>query len=185
LQFLLKLAQVVDYTPVDFGNRTEWLALCASLIASLLFIWLSLAEHRHAVRPSTLTATYTLAALCGSILASSPDLVSVHTVFLRFGEILTQLVLLTLESCNKATLLLTTYENVAPEDSAGLLSRVFWWWLTDLLVVGKQRTLRIADTPQLSKILQPSRTRKAILEAWDQQGWSSTRIAFVANRSNR
>ncbi|QLI66506.1 ABC multidrug transporter B [Metarhizium brunneum] len=95
------------------------------------------------------------------------------------------MVLLVLESQNKTESLLSMYKGVSPEDSAGILSRTFWWWLMDLLAVGKQRILRVSDTPRLSSSLQPSLTRKAVLQAWNDRGSQpviiSRAISFITN----
>lgn len=167
---LMKLSQLVAFLLLGFDHRVELLGLCASLIASLLFTWLCLVEHKRSIRPSTLTAIYLLATVCGNLLGAVPELLSFRTpdilLFWRCGEILVQMVLLVLESQNKTASLLCMYKGVSPEDSAGILSRTFWWWLMDLLAVGKQRILRVSDTPRLSSSLQPSLTRKAVLQAW-------------------
>lgn len=174
---LLKLAQLVVTVWIGFHSRVELLGLCASLIASFMLVWLSLAEHRQSIKPSTLTTVYLLVVLCGSMIAGSPELVSSQRFNIRIlskalwcAEVLTQLVLLVLESQNKVKATLSPYKSTPPEDAAGMFSRTFWWWLMDLLAAGKHSNLRISDTPRLSESLQPRLARKGILQAWNKRG---------------
>lgn len=174
---LLQVTQATILIRLGFDNQVELLGLSAPVIASFLLIWLSFVEHRRSTRPSTLIVAYLLFTICGNVISARQEFIiskgnGIHfsRAALLGGELFARVVLLILESQSKAKSVFIPYKSTSPEDTAGVFSKLFFWWLTDLLVVGKKRILRVSDTTPLSALLQPSQARKTVLEAWNQRG---------------
>ena len=175
---LLYVAKIAAFLRAGRDNEADMLGLGISFAAALMFIWLSVVEHRHSPRPSAMIAIYLLLMTFEDVLLNGATIMSlVHRyqfadVSVAAGETLGRVLLLVLESHAKPNQGVSSEKPCSPEDNASIFGRVFLWWLKDLLLAGKQRILQINDTPMLSSDLQPRRTRKSILRAWNQRGKS-------------
>jgi hypothetical protein len=157
-------------------NYTEWLGIAscgASLIASIGLVWLSTAEHKRSIRPSSFTVLYLFVTCVWDVFAltyddffddrngSKNDIVFV---------LATRLVILTLECQEKTSILSSKYRNLSPEETAGWLSSLFFWWMNGLLSRGNRSILRGSHLPRLEKKLEAGSLRRDILLSWDNRG---------------
>ena len=89
---------------------------------------------------------------------------------LLLSEVSARLALLAFECVDKTFVLLPKYKSLPPEETAGLLSKAFFWWLTDTLILGTKRLLRTEDLSRPPKKVQGKSLRVAILTHWGRRG---------------
>ena len=87
-----------------------------------------------------------------------------------YAELGMRLFMLGIESQNKKQLLFSQYQQFSPEETSGLLSRTFFWWINPLLRKGTRMLLVGSDLPHLDGTLAPETLRTAMLRCWDQRG---------------
>lgn len=189
------IAQLAAVYKLSYGapDTLEVLTICLSLVASIVFVGLSAAEHRLTVKPSSLIVLYLLAtAGCDAFELTYPGPAEAAGMDgqtraeLTILAALARLVLLVLECLNKTSALAPKYRSLPPEETAGLLSKTFFWWVMDMLVIGTKRLLRIEDIPQLPTRVQGRPLRGAILKHWGRRGErDGLFLAFVANLKKR
>jgi ATP-binding cassette, subfamily C (CFTR/MRP), member 1 len=162
----------------DFPLILDLVSSCVGVLAAIGISWLSFAEHRFSVRPSSSTTLYLMATMlldlvyltfpesCASR-ASQPGL-----WWITVGQLCARLAMLLAECQSKETLLIAKHHYLSPEETAGILSRTFFWWMNPLLVKGTTRILTINDLPTLDKPLAANTLRTAVLRSWDQRGLS-------------
>lgn len=81
-----------------------------------------------------------------------------------------RLAILTLESQEKTFILKPKYRQHSPEETAGLLSSVLFWWLNGLLSRGNRSILRGSHLPALGKKMGAENLHRGILLSWDRRG---------------
>jgi len=140
------------------------------VLASIALCPLLLLEHTRSVRPSDVAVVYLLVTLiCGSLELGTV----IHDNGLSIGIWIAaagtavKFVLLVAESQPKDEILL---EQVSPEESAGILSRSFFWWINPILVKGNRKILTGECLPELDKKLLSESRRGRALAAWAQRG---------------
>lgn len=157
------------------GNE-EWLKIAshsASLIASAGLVWVTITEHKRSIRPSSLIVLYLLLMCTWGVFALTYDgLVDDHngskgSIALKLAI---QLAILTLECQEKTSILKPKYRQHAPEETAGLLSSLFFWWLNGLLSRGNRSILRGNHLPALEKTMEAESLHRGILLSWDRRG---------------
>lgn len=157
------------------GNK-EWLRIGsygASLAASAGLVWLAIAEHKRSIRPSSLIVLYLL-------LMSTWDVFALTYNGLFDGQkapkgsiavgLALRLAVLTLESQEKTSILKSKYRQHSPEETAGLLSSLVFWWLNGLLSRGNRSILRGSHLPALEKKMEAENLHRGILLSWDRRG---------------
>jgi ATP-binding cassette, subfamily C (CFTR/MRP), member 1 len=154
-----------------------------SSIAALAFCVLSVVEHRRSATPSTFLVLYILACAFGhasELLVLPPNHNKEALSFLIF-QISLELAVLVAECQNKDSILLPQYQQLTPEERAGILGRTFFWWINPFLMKGHRSILTDDDLPRTGEELSSSKMRRNILRAWDRRGlWSSgSPISFV------
>ncbi|KAG8169736.1 hypothetical protein KVR01_000481 [Diaporthe batatas] len=164
-----------------FGAITS-LAACVGLFPLLLF------EHRRSIRPSDLAIIYLLVTLsCDTLLFYTEVLTdsSFHNVHLpplsswpSSLNICIKFALLVLESQGKKHGLRDTGRQHSPEEMAGVLSRVFFWWINPILAQGRCEILTGDTLPPVDHRLSSKTIRKKALLAWDQRKKPSNRATL-------
>lgn len=150
----------------------ETVSRSASLIASTLLVWLSVAEHKRSIRPSTLVVLYLLLTCAWDAFALTyPGFSEIRdgsrTNAALVAGFASRLAILTLESQEKQSILNTKYSNRSPEETAGLISSLLFWWMNGLLSRGNRSILRGSQLPPLGSRLEAERLRRDILPSWD------------------
>jgi ATP-binding cassette subfamily C (CFTR/MRP) protein 1 len=156
------------------GN-TEWLRIIsygASLAASAGLVRLAITEHKRSIRPSSLIVLYLLLTSVWDIFAltykgllDDQDTSKGSTAF----KLATRLAILTLECQEKTSILKSKYRPQSPEETAGLLSSVLFWWLNGLLSRGYRSILRGTHLPALENRMEAENLRRGILLSWDRR----------------
>lgn len=73
------------------------------------------------------------------------------------------------ECWGKRAIFRPAYQHLAPEETAGILDRIFFWWMNPLLRQGYKTLLNEDDLPKIDHKLSPKTTRENVLRAWDQR----------------
>ncbi|KAL5094611.1 hypothetical protein Trisim1_005344 [Trichoderma cf. simile WF8] len=157
----------------------ETVSRSASLIASAGLVWLSVAEHKRSIRPSTLTVLYLLLTCAWDAFALTyPGFSEIRdggrTKVALVAGFASRLAILTLESQEKQSILNPKYSNCSPEETAGLISSLLFWWMNDLLSRGNRSILRGSQLPALGSRLEAERLRRDILPSWDSRSKPET-----------
>lgn len=80
------------------------------------------------------------------------------------------MILLVLECQTKVPI--PSHEDVklAPEESSNILSRVFFWWIHDILSEGYHKTLVNEELPSIGHVLGSDSLRHKAMETWGRSG---------------
>jgi ATP-binding cassette, subfamily C (CFTR/MRP), member 1 len=82
-----------------------------------------------------------------------------------------KVLLIAVESRGKNSLLvMEERQNLAPEQLAGVLNRLFFWWINSILALGNENALKEDALPPIDAQLSSKRLRRRALLAWDQRG---------------
>ncbi|KAL7813269.1 P-loop containing nucleoside triphosphate hydrolase protein [Trichoderma aethiopicum] len=165
-------------------DRTEWLEIAsrsAALVASAGLVWLSIAEHKRSIRPSSLIVLYLMLTIVfDTFELTYPGFANVpnggrNHAFL-VAEIASRVAILGFESQNKTSILRSEYSKTSPEETAGLISSLLFWWLNGLLSRGNRSMLRGSHLPPLDSELEAEGLRQKILETWENRSNKSESI---------
>lgn len=153
-------------------ERLETVSRSASLIASAGLVWLSVEEHKRSIRPSTLAVLYLLLTCTWDVFALTyPGFSEIRNGGRANAALVagfaSRLAILTLECQGKQSILTPKYSNRSPEETAGLISSLLFWWMNDLLSRGNRSILRGTQLPPLESELEAERLRRDILPSWD------------------
>ncbi|KAL7932586.1 P-loop containing nucleoside triphosphate hydrolase protein [Trichoderma chlorosporum] len=162
-------------------GRTGWLetvSRSASLIASAVLVRLSVAEHKRSVRTSTLTVLYLLLTCARDVFALSypgfSDLWNGRAHVALVADFVSRFAILVLEYEEKTPILKPEYRNRSPEETAGFISSLLFWWMNGLLSRGNRSILRGSHLPPLETELKAERLRRDILPSWDRRSKPET-----------
>ncbi|KAK6082594.1 ABC transporter [Seiridium cupressi] len=145
----------------------------ASVVAAIGYCILSPLEHKRCIRPSTPILLFLAALLVSDAarwaLVTRDD--GPNRGFAVAGvATLLDLILLTVESFNKHQILLDRTAALSPEDTAGVLSKSFFWWINSVLAQGYHTILQDDNLPRLDSSLSSTSLRKTSLWVWEQRG---------------
>ncbi|KAF5653959.1 major facilitator family transporter [Fusarium sp. NRRL 25303] len=82
------------------------------------------------------------------------------------------------ESRSKQGILKSPYSFQSPEQLAGILSRIFFWWINPILALGNQIILSGEDLPPIDDLLTSEKLRHDGFKAWDQRTRPLTKITL-------
>lgn len=134
---------------------------------------LSHLEHARSVRPSML--------INGYLLLTMPfDMARARTLFLldASGALATlytamvgvKMLVLLAEAVEKRAILLEPYRGLSPEETSGLYSRSFFWWLNELITKGSSRLLSNADLYPIDGGMTAAKLRADLSHEWNVLG---------------
>lgn len=158
------------------GGDKEWLRIesrSASLTASAGLVWLTIIEHKRSIRPSSLNVLYLLLMSTWDVFALTYNGLiddqngSKGSIAFKLAA---RLAMLTLECQEKTSILKPKYRQHSPEETAGLLSSLLFWWLNGLLSRGNRSILRGSQLPALEKKMEAENLRRGILLSWHRRG---------------
>lgn len=163
-------------TSVEHVDVLDLLRFSIPVAPAIGLTVLSLLEHGRSVKPSTLITIYLLATIGCDVAFIGQDygrdprgMLATDSGALLAVELAIRMLLLILESQNKAAATVAEYKPQSPEDAAGVFSITIFWWMKDLLALGKKHALRVSDTPPLNEHLRPTPLRSHILQGWDKR----------------
>ena len=134
-------------------------------------------EQRRASGPSDIVTVYLISSiLCDLVLLCTRSQLSMNPEVLHTAQLrcLAHAVTLIVENLPCRSALNTTNHSNSPEESSGILSRIFFTWINPILLRGYRNILVDQDLPCLSEELKPELTRARILYTWSQRGKSLT-----------
>ncbi|TDZ21488.1 ABC transporter atnG [Colletotrichum orbiculare MAFF 240422] len=169
---------MVRQSPQSYVNVT--LAI-VPIIAAVGLLPLLFLEHGRSVRPSDLAVVYLLVTLvCDSAGLAASYVGSKKLMVLSTGISVPalKLALLLAESQGKQSLLRSPYDQSAPEETAGVLSRTFFWWINAILAKGYRMILTGDALPPLDGKLSSGLRRHEALLAWDQRAKPETKTTL-------
>jgi ABC-type multidrug transport system fused ATPase/permease subunit len=145
------------------------IAATLELVCSLGLVVLSHFEHIRSLRPSPLINAYLLLTLVF-------DIARVRTLFLNgvsgplaacFSSMMgVKIMVLLAEAIEKRSILLEPYRYLSPEETSGLYSKSFFFWLNQLLTTGSSRLLRNKDLYPIDRDMKSEVLREKMELAW-------------------
>jgi ATP-binding cassette subfamily C (CFTR/MRP) protein 1 len=143
-----------------------------ALVESIAICYLSYQEHQKAIRPSAVLNVYLLISLLCELMQLRACIYQDVRVFRSLTALYTagigiKTILMILESISKATILKEVYKHLSPESTAGIFSRLFFWWLNPLFFKGYKNILAVKDLPSLDDELSTTRVQIAMQQSWD------------------
>ena len=145
-------------------------AAAFSFVDSVVFCLLSYKEHSRSLRPSVLLNTYLLA-------SSLFDAVRLRTLWLMpYNSIIRiifttsfalKVVILLLEAREKRSYLNETDRQRGPEETSGLFSQSFFWWLNSVIRKGFRQILIVDDLYPIDKELLSEELGTRFWKAWN------------------
>ncbi|OQE34379.1 hypothetical protein PENCOP_c018G04493 [Penicillium coprophilum] len=140
-----------------------------AFIASLGLYLLSQLEHLRSIRPSPIINGYILLTLLF-------DIARVRTLFLNSNDksiagvfssmIGVKVMVLLAEAVEKRKLLLGPYRDMSPEETSGIYSKSFFFWLNQLMKTGFQRILQNRDLYPIDNEMSSSVLQHRMKDAW-------------------
>ncbi|KAJ5701344.1 hypothetical protein N7488_008892 [Penicillium malachiteum] len=156
-------------------------ASALSFIASLSLCLLSHLEHGRSVRPSPLINGYILFTLLF-------DVARCRTLFLDGGSkaisgcfagmIGVKVMVLLAEAAEKRSILLTPYHGLSPEETSGIYSLSFFFWLNQLMTSGFRGVLRNEDLYPIDSDMTAEVLQRRMKRAWENATQRKKRALF-------
>ncbi|KAJ5107721.1 hypothetical protein N7456_004396 [Penicillium angulare] len=154
-----------------------------SFISSLGLCLLSHLEHARSVRPSPIINGYILLTLIFDIARS-------RTLFLHgeskaiaacfAGMIGVKVMVLLAEAAEKRKILLSPYRDLSPEETSGIYSRSFFFWLNQLMTSGFSRVLRNQDLYPIDSDMTSEVLQRQMKDSWKKASQGKPRALFWA-----
>lgn len=173
---MISFGQLVALLSTEDADKICIWSTSLSIVGSVALAWLSVLDHRLAVRPSDLSVLYLLAGVIGDLIwlmypmsteCQLRDLAAKRFVMV---DSVTRTVLLILECQEKPAIPSIKKKDLHPEETSGVLSTTFFWWMNSILALGNSRILSVDDTPHLDTRINPRLARNELLIRWQQRG---------------
>ncbi|KND86897.1 Canalicular multispecific organic anion transporter 2 [Tolypocladium ophioglossoides CBS 100239] len=143
-----------------------------TFVLSLVYVLLSVLEHRSSIRPSSLISIYLgLSILFDTArartmwLLDNANVSAIPAVFT--ASLALKAVMLLLESTEKRSILRDEYCDAAPESVSGPYNLGVFYWLSTLFFTGYRKVLEPEDLFPLDDELQSEALAKTMFDAWD------------------
>ncbi|KAG5797000.1 hypothetical protein H9Q69_003963 [Fusarium xylarioides] len=174
---LLLVANLYSLTAdVSQKDRHRVVVSVLSFVATALLCPLLYLEHMRSIRPADLAVVFLLLSLgCDMIVAIQEGL---EEWLILAIKITLKLLLVATESRSKQRILKSPYSSQAPEELAGILSRIFIWWINPILALGNRKILSVDDLPPIGHLLTSEKLRRDGLKAWDQRARPLTKLTL-------
>lgn len=157
------------------GSRRSALAsACLSLAATLALLPLSYMEHARSLRPSLLASAYLLTSsvleisIMRSLWLSPGTDLAIRAVFTASFSV--RIAVLILEAVQKRRFFLDAYQNRSPEESSGLFSQGFMWWLNSVIYFGAHHMLKPKHLYPITADMASERLAVNFHALWSQPG---------------
>ncbi|KAH7310266.1 ABC transporter [Rhexocercosporidium sp. MPI-PUGE-AT-0058] len=169
---VLQLALVILWSTsnVYFKTRLSIVSTVLNLVAALGLGLLSHLEHVKAIRPSFAIAAYLFVSLIFDVarvrtqwlLPTNDPVAAVLT-----AAVAVKVLMLLLETLGKRRILLAAYRGLSPENTSGLFSRGFFWWLNSLLTNGFKNVLSAEDIFPINESLSSRKLTDDLQSRWE------------------
>ncbi|RAH47783.1 P-loop containing nucleoside triphosphate hydrolase protein [Aspergillus brunneoviolaceus CBS 621.78] len=152
-----------------------------TFVASLGLCLLSRLEHTRSVRPSAIINGYILLTLVF-------DAARVRSLFRASAAsffsgvfssmIAVKVMVLLAEAVEKRQILLPPYRGLSPEETSGIYSRSFFFWLNQLMISGFHSDLQNEDLYPIDKNMSSQFLQQRIKNAWNMAAQNKPRALF-------
>ncbi|KAJ6439410.1 ABC multidrug transporter [Purpureocillium lavendulum] len=135
------------WSPVQ---RAATAASSLGVVASLALTVLSYVDHSRCVRPSSITALYLVGSIaldavqCRTLWSLGDDARDAAHLFTAM--VACKAAMLCFETRTKRGALVPKWQHAGPEETSGIISRLFFWWLNGLLVTGYNGDLSVSSS---------------------------------------
>ena len=177
IEFLLSCALLLYLAKylVSVGqHEADFVAsLLASILAALSLAVLFCVEQRKASGLSDPTTLYLVASiLCDIVIASNRSSTLAGSENLRPVQFrcLAHFLTFFLEIHSRRSAFAILNDHGCPDETNGVLSRVFFTWINPILLQGYRNILIDQNLPCLSEDMNPEVTREELLKTWSQRG---------------
>ncbi|KAF1994323.1 hypothetical protein P154DRAFT_585907 [Amniculicola lignicola CBS 123094] len=164
-----RLMSVASESSTRHDIQIPLLASVAAFLASLGLCPLLYLEHMRSIRPADWAVIYVLVTAITDAIELEASLrshpVDVYSSLIMIAITL-KLVLLATESRGMKKSLRMMNSPPAPEQTAGVLNRTFFWWINEILVQGYKGVLVASTLPPVTDKLSSSYLRRRALIAW-------------------
>ncbi|THV45348.1 hypothetical protein BGAL_0499g00020 [Botrytis galanthina] len=161
---------VMNATTSTLKTRATIPAAALLLVDALGLFALSHIEHLHSVRPSALINVWLLLTLPFDMArARSLWLVNVNnpTAAVFTSALGVKILVIIAEAVEKRHILLDRYRNTSPENTSGIYSRSFFWWLNTLMTTGFQRVIKNEDLYPIGEEMSSHYLYSRARSTWD------------------
>lgn len=179
--WLLKLGLCLVLIGVQISTLVVWAlhpggavqvvvaATALGVLDAMTMLILSGLNHTRSIRPSTILQLYLLVAIIA-------DAIRVRTLYLQHIEEALSAVfmaglgvkslILILETVEKRSLLVERPAMLSQESTTSFINRCVFWWLNDLLMIGRVKTLDLADLDSLDAELGSAKLQHKLQDRW-------------------
>lgn len=161
---------VMNATTSTLKTRATIPAAALLLVDALGLFALSHIEHLHSVRPSALINVWLLLTLPFDM-ARARSLWLVHvnnpTAAVFTSALGVKIMVIIAEAVEKRHILLDRYRNTSPENTSGIYSRSFFWWLNTLMTTGFQRVIKNEDLYPIGEEMSSHYLYSRARSTWD------------------
>ncbi|OKL62025.1 hypothetical protein UA08_02529 [Talaromyces atroroseus] len=173
------------------SERTKVTVAAAALtfVCTLGLLVLSDLEHTRSVRPSTIMNGYLLLTLLFDIARLRTLFISnaSHAIAGCFASMFAvKAMVLFAEAVEKRGILLEPYRNLSPEETSGIYSRSFFFWLNQLMTTGFRRLLHNDDLYPVDREMSSAVLRAKMQKFWAESSKESSRaLLWAVLKANR
>ncbi|EED18573.1 ATP-binding cassette transporter, putative [Talaromyces stipitatus ATCC 10500] len=170
---------------LNSSERTKVTIAAAALtfVSTLGLCVLSHLEHIRSIRPSVIMNGYLLFTLIF-------DIARLRTLFITYASrsiagcfasmVAVKVMVLFIEATEKRGILLEPYRNLSPEETSGIYSRSFFFWLNWLMTTGFRRLLHNNDLYPIDTEMSSAVLREKMQQVWNASSKESSRSLFWA-----
>ncbi|KAF5627041.1 multidrug resistance-associated 1 [Fusarium sp. NRRL 52700] len=154
---------------INFSQKDLDLASVSvsSFIAAAILCLLLYMEYMRSTRSADLAVLFLLLSVGFDVAIAITE--GSNEWLIPTTKIAPKLLLVATESRSKQRILKSPYSSQAPEELAGILTRVFFWWINPILTLGNRKILSGDDLPPIDQLLRSEKLRRDGLWAWDQR----------------
>ncbi|KAF7856278.1 hypothetical protein EAF04_009806 [Stromatinia cepivora] len=161
---------VMNTTKSTLKTRATVPAAALLLVDTLGLFALSHLEHVHSVKPSALINAWLLLTLPFDIARARTLWLdnannSIAAVFTSTLGV--KIMVIIAEAIEKRHILLDRYRHISPENTSGIYSRGFFWWLNTLMTIGFQRVIRNEDLYPIGEEMSSKYLYSRAQNTWD------------------
>ncbi|KAJ5898746.1 ABC transporter integral membrane type 1 [Penicillium taxi] len=139
-----------------------------SFVASLGLCVLSHFEHSRSIRPSPIINGYILITLIFDVARVRSMFLDLNSKFVAgifSGMIGVKVMVLLAEAVEKRNILLEPYRGLSPEETSGIYSKSFFFWLNQLMTSGFQRVIKSQDLYPIDSDMSSHNKKRALFWA--------------------
>ena len=158
-------------------------ASALAFLASLGLCLLSRLEHSRSIRPSPIINGYILLTLVFDIARTRTLFLDSNSRFIAgiFSSMIgVKVMVLLAEAVEKRHILLAPYRDLSPEETSGIYSRSFFFWLNQLMTSGFHRVLQNHDLYPIDRDMSSQALQQRMKTAWSSATQDKRRALFWA-----